>query len=269
MSAITWMRFCICCLLVWPGLLLAADSVEKTSGPGYWSNFYRIPAAAAGEIFTLESDKLKRNALALGAVGLVYTQDEEIRDYWMDNLKSDGMDDVTGFLDELGSPEGGAVIHGATALTAWALDDDYLMDTTALSIQSVFLSQLFAESSKRITGRERPRDSGGDSNLWGEEGMAFFSGHASGAFAAMTVFAERYQHRPLVYWGTYGLATATALSRINEDAHWASDTLMGSLVGYGLGHLTLRYSPFERSENTTFLPLVSSDAWGLAVYHSF
>ncbi|WP_310697592.1 phosphatase PAP2 family protein [Marinospirillum sp.] len=245
------------------------NSVSASETSEYFKNFYRIPAAAAGEIFTLEPDKLKRNALTLGAVGLVYTQDEEIRDYWMDNLKSDGMDDVTGFLDELGSPEGGAVIHGATALTAWVMDDDYLMGTTAMSIQSVFLSQVFAESSKRITGRERPRDSGGDSTLWGEEGMAFFSGHASGAFAAMTVFAERYKHRPLVYWGTYGLATATALSRINEEAHWASDTLMGAMVGYGVGHLTLRYSPFERSENTTLLPLVSPDAWGLAVYHSF
>ncbi|WP_404418503.1 phosphatase PAP2 family protein [Marinospirillum sp.] len=267
------MQMRILLILALLGFILPAKAEESQSSSeagNYLANFYRIPAAAAGEIFTLESDKLKRNALALGAVGLVYTQDEQIRDYWFDNVQSDGLDEWTeGFLYDIGSPTGALWVHGATSISALVLDDQYLMDTTFLSLQSVLISQAFAESSKRITGRERPRDSGGDSNLWGEGGMAFFSGHSSGAFASMTVFAERYKHRPLVYWGAYGLATATALSRINEDAHWASDTLAGSLVGWGLGHLTLRYSPFERSENTTLLPLVSPDAWGLAVYHSF
>ncbi|WP_114416431.1 phosphatase PAP2 family protein [Marinospirillum perlucidum] len=271
MSFSTWWRLGVLLLLALPVSVLADEEAGGQQDEyGYWSNFYRIPAAAfSEEIFTLDGDKLQRNALAVGAVALVYTQDEEIRDYWMDHLKSDDMDDVTGFLDDLGSPEGGAVIHGVTALSAWVLDDDYLMDTTALSVQSVLLSQAFAETSKRLTGRERPRDSGGDSTLWGEKGMSFFSGHASGAFAAMTVFAERYKHRPLVYWSTYGVAAATALSRINEEAHWASDTLAGSLVGWGLGHLTLRYSPFETSENTVLLPSVGEDQLGLMLHHSF
>ncbi|SFB84142.1 PAP2 superfamily protein [Marinospirillum celere] len=256
-------------LMTLPVGVHAGDDDASTTG-NYFANFYRIPMGAAGEIFTLDSDKLKRNALAFGTVALVYTQDEEIRDYWFDNIKSDGLDEWTGgFLYDIGSPKGALWIHGATSVSALMFDDDYLMDTTFLSLQSVIISQVFAESSKRITGRERPRDSGGDSNLWGEGGMSFFSGHSSGAFASMTVFAERYRHQPLVYWGAYGLATATALSRINEDAHWASDTLAGALVGYGVGQLTLRYSPFESTGNTVLLPVVSPDVMGLAVFHAF
>ncbi|MBE0508889.1 MAG: hypothetical protein IBX50_19565, partial [Marinospirillum sp.] len=60
----------------------------------YFSNFYRIPVAAVGEVFTTDMDKLKRNALALGAVGLVYTQDEAIREHWMDTYTGRAMDKV-------------------------------------------------------------------------------------------------------------------------------------------------------------------------------
>lgn len=260
-------------LLMWlPLAVWAGDdpSESQNTAGSYFANFYRIPMGAAGEVFTLDSDKLKRNALAFGAVALVYTQDEEIRDYWFDNIKSDGLDEWTsGFLYDIGSPKGALWVHGATSVSALMFDDQYLMDTTFLSLQSVLISQAFAESSKRITSRERPRDSGGDSTLWGEGGMSFFSGHSSGAFASMTVFAERYKHQPLVYWGAYGLATATALSRINEDAHWASDTLAGALVGLGVGHLTLRFSPFDSSGDTVLLPVVSPDVMGLAVFHPF
>lgn len=258
-------RFCTFFLIL--GLMFAGSASASESGD-YFRNFYRIPAAAFGEVFTTDSDKLKRNALALGAVGLVYTQDEAIRDHWMDTYTGRAMDKVGDALFEVGSPSGAVVLHGATAASALVFQDDYLMDTTLLSLQSVLISQLFAESSKRITGRERPRDANGDSNLWGTDGMAFFSGHASGAFASMTVFAERYRDQPVVYWGAYTLAVTTSLSRINEEAHWASDTLMGALVGYGVGQLTLRYSPFKESDGV-LLPVISDEYAGLMYFRAF
>jgi membrane-associated phospholipid phosphatase len=30
----------------------------------------------------------------------------------------------------------------------------------------------------------------------------------------------------------YGIATLTALSRVNDNAHWASDVFFGAIIGY-------------------------------------
>jgi len=30
----------------------------------------------------------------------------------------------------------------------------------------------------------------------------------------------------------YGIATLTALSRVNDNAHWASDIFFGAVIGY-------------------------------------
>ena len=256
-------------------LLTAAVTISLAhaeSSRDYFTNFYHIPAAAFGEVFTLDSDKLLRNAAVLGAGALIYTQDEAIRDFWQDDVqgKNSHWDRASSrFLYDIGSPTGAVFLHGATSLTAFLTDDDYLMDTTLLSLQSVLLSQLFAEGSKALTSRPRPRHSGGEADRWGDGGSAFFSGHASGAFASMTIFAERYRHHRGVYWGAYGLATAVSLSRINEDAHWASDVFAGAVVGYGLAQLTLRYSPFDSSDNTYLMPLISDEYIGLSIYHAF
>jgi membrane-associated phospholipid phosphatase len=258
-------------ILVLVGFVALMSFANAEDSAGYWSGFYKIPLSAFDELFTDDKAKLTRNAIAVGAVALVYTQDENIYEFWMDNVKNERLDKFTsGFFYDVGTPEGGLLIHGGAALYAYAANDNYLMNTVKISAQSVVISQILTESVKRITGRERPRDSEGDSNLWGEGGMSFFSGHASGSFAAWTVFAERYHESRALYWGFYGLAGLTAVSRLNEDAHWASDILAGSLFGYATAKLSLSYHQTETSRQSSFfLPLIGKDHFGLVYYQPF
>lgn len=66
------------------------------------------------------------------------------------------------------------------------------------------------------------------------------SGHTSFAFAVASSLA----HSTPDGWSDivfYGAASLTALSRINNDRHWASDVVAGAAVGYLIGRqLTLR-----------------------------
>ena len=50
------------------------------------------------------------------------------------------------------------------------------------------------------------------------------------SFALVTPFAQRYGADWL-----YGVAGATAFGRIQERQHFVSDTVAGSLIGYGIG----------------------------------
>ena len=68
---------------------------------------------------------------------------------------------------------------------------------------------------------------------------SFPSGHASAAFLAATLLAERSKFKPL--W--YGLAGFVASSRIHVKIHHASDVIAGALVGLGLSRIVKKFFP--------------------------
>lgn len=86
-------------------------------------------------------------------------------------------------------------------------------------------------------GRSRPSQSE-DADVFRPFGgwNSFPSGHTMLAFAVATAIAEE---TPDNWSGValYGLATATAFARVNDDRHWTSDVLAGALVG----HLSARW----------------------------
>ncbi|QKZ14286.1 phosphatase PAP2 family protein [Spirosoma sp. KUDC1026] len=78
--------------------------------------------------------------------------------------------------------------------------------------------------------------------------QSFFSGHASNAFATAVFTSEVFRHyfpnsgwKPVVWVGSLGLATATAVFRYEAGLHYPTDLLVGaafgSLVGWGIPKL--------------------------------
>ena len=75
--------------------------------------------------------------------------------------------------------------------------------------------------------------------------QSFFSGHASNAFATAVFTSEVFRHyfphsklKPVVWVGSLGLASATAVLRYEAGLHYPTDLLagaaFGSLVGWGI-----------------------------------
>ncbi len=69
---------------------------------------------------------------------------------------------------------------------------------------------------------------------------SFPSGHASSAFMAATLLAERDPHLRAVY---FGLAALVATSRVHVRIHHASDVAAGTALGLALGQIVKRAWP--------------------------
>ena len=83
-------------------------------------------------------------------------------------------------------------------------------------------------------GRARPREEQGNGHFdaFTAQGLksSFASNHTAVAFALATPFAQAYD----MPW-LYGLASLTALGRVQAREHWLSDTVAGGVLGYAIG----------------------------------
>lgn len=112
---------------------------------------------------------------------------------------------------------------------------------------------------KYVFGRARP-DSGlakNDFDVFSGDSTrgSMPSRHTAVAWAVVTPFAEEYKAPWL-----YGVAAVTNLARIGKQEHWVSDTVAGSLLGYGIGRLF-----WESSRANSQLPQVMIDPSGVTM----
>lgn len=120
------------------------------------------------------------------------------------------------------------------------------VETSLLASQAIFTSAVLITVLKITTGRERPylahAENRNYSKWYGPQNLkkvingtsfsSFPSGHTAIAFSIATIFAKQY---PSITWVApvgYSLATLVGFSRITENKHWASDVLMGAVLGY-------------------------------------
>jgi len=70
-----------------------------------------------------------------------------------------------------------------------------------------------------------------------EGGYSFPSGHSKNVFLAASTLKSK---RLTLNIGLYVLAFAVAYSRIYVGVHWATDVIVGGLIGLAVGHLVLK-----------------------------
>jgi undecaprenyl-diphosphatase len=115
--------------------------------------------------------------------------------------------------------------------------------------EALRLSAALAAESALVNGavksafrRERPvHDEERPHNLRQPLTSSFPSGHASAAFLAATLLAERSRIRPL--W--YAAAGVVAASRVHVRIHHASDVVVGAGIGLALGRLIRKVLPLR------------------------
>lgn len=181
---------------------------------------------------------------AMAVVGGMFAADPSIRNLVNRNQSTTGKDVADG-LSTFGSA-GTLAGFNAGVIAIGLVRESYGGDSTWKEAGLVSLeAEAFAVAAtavlKEITGRARPEANQGSTHFRPFTGLSssFASSSAAASFAVATVFAERFDS-PAVGLVAYGLAAAVAGSRVYTNKHFASDVVVGSLIGWGLGHFINR-----------------------------
>lgn len=216
-----------------------------------------------------ERDIVPLAAFALGA-GVLITRDGDVRDGVRSYAERHAwVGDISPVVTQFGGP-GGFAVAGAFLGAGLLFKDDRARDTGYLAASAILQTILVDSVIKIAAGRRRPYVADGQDH-WGgpagafegtgEDNQSFPSGHAAQAFALATVISLQYRRTVWVPVAAYALATAAGLSRMTMDKHWASDVLVGAVVGHVVARLVVR----DHARRGRLTPLVSGSPRGFAV----
>lgn len=148
------------------------------------------------------------------------------------------------------------VVTGMFALGSLR-DRPRLKRTSILAAEAFIDSNLIIAALKGAAGRLRPDSPNGRGKFF-HHGTSFPSGHAANAWSVATVFALEYDEKPAVKYGAYTIAASVSAARYAGRAHFISDVVIGSAIGFYTGRFVFRKrhnrpATNERPANTTQL----------------
>ena len=147
-------------------------------------------------------------------------------------------------LSSLGSGFATFGTAGSIYLVGQLTHNERATETGLLGVEALVHASVVATVIKLATNRERPNKERGGDTFW-DGGKSFPSGHATVIWALAAVIGDEYKAYPLVRFGAYGVAAAVATARVTGQNHFPSDALVGSALGYLIGHyIVKRHSKF-------------------------
>ena len=139
----------------------------------------------------------------------------------------------------LGSGYGAGAVAAAFYLIGRKENNPRLRETGLLGAEALIDGAIVLSALKLATARPRPRKDQGRGRFF-HGGLSFPSGHPMAAWSLATIVANEYHDRPMVQVAAYGLATLVGVSRFTGRNHFLSDVVVGSAMGYGIGHYVYR-----------------------------
>ena len=150
----------------------------------------------------------------------------------------------------------GAFIIGTTMYVAGRVTkEEHLADLGLHGTEALLLGEFAGGVLKGLIGRQRPYVTPQNSHSFGflrgfgggDKYRSFPSGHSLAAFAAAAaVSSETAGWWPGSRWivgpAMFGGATLTAVSRLYDNKHWASDVIVGAGLGTFAGLKVVRYN---------------------------
>jgi hypothetical protein len=116
--------------------------------------------------------------------------------------------------------------------------NDRLKETGVLAGEAAFNALAVTNVLKYSTQRPRPLEGNGNGTFF-QGGASFPSDHSALAWSVASVVAHEYPG-PLTKFLAYGLASAVTMTRVTSKQHFASDAVVGSLLGWYFGRQVYR-----------------------------
>ena len=150
--------------------------------------------------------------------------------------------DVSHHAIDVSSNISNAAIYGtgAAAGSIWIAglisDNPHQKETGLLTLEALTNAMPIYTFLQVIAGRERPGEGTGNGRFWQRHSIdgSFPGGHAMFAWTMATVLAHEYP-RWWVKALLYGTAATVSVTRFTAHDHFASDTFVGTALGYFIG----------------------------------
>ncbi|MFP4546949.1 MAG: phosphatase PAP2 family protein [Fidelibacterota bacterium] len=211
--------------------------------PGYTDDFKSMVGSGSENIATYYPEMA---GLALVEGLLIWRGDEWLRTNFVDannrQFKSNILDVATYPAKWYGkNTKNLLVIYGGVTagyyLYGQAAGHNKSIETSYLLLESFVFTAGIVEFWKILLGRARPFNGLGSKKFemlnFHEKYHSFPSGHTAMAFSLMNTIAMSSESH-YVKIPAYSFAVSAGLQRIGSDVHWASDVILGGLIGYGV-----------------------------------
>jgi membrane-associated phospholipid phosphatase len=212
-------------------------------------------------------------SLILGITAAIADEEEDIQS-WVQQNRNAKSDRIARFAKPFGN--GKYTLPALATLYCFGhfSNNDRARRTAMVGIESFVVTGVFTEAIKHTSHKHRPMSGDLENIVWdgpnpSRANLSFPSGHAASAFALATVVASEYGENRLVPRLMYGAATLCALSRMNDNAHWLSDVVIGSAIGHFTAKAVIGLHRGHADVSFRLEPVLNDGISGLALSHSF
>ena len=211
--------------------------------------------------------------IVLGTTGLLMTIDGNIQSFVQKNKTASLNDFSKNFVEPFGNVHlyrnytllslGVLYLHGSF------MHNERQKKVAMLATKAFAITGMLVYIPKTVFGRHTPGqfEKGFENpHFWSGPGFgyqSFFSGHTSVVFSVASIVASEYSNSYPIKILAYGLAGLVGVSRIYDNAHWASDVFLGACFGYAVGKIIYNTNNWGIHLN----PLVSSNFYGMNVVY--
>lgn len=198
--------------------------------PGFRETVKRDLKAAPGVLWD-DVKSVYASPVPLAILGLTYGGALTLQETGVDRSIEDKLerenifnDDVNEALGFVGNPFTHLGVAGAWYLVGQQRQDQKTYDVGKKLFSALIINDLSTMGLKVATSRNSPNG----------ESFSFPSGHASSTFTVASVMHEAYG--PWAGIPLYGVGVLVAVERLDDDEHYLSDVVMGSVMGLVIGH---------------------------------
>ena len=229
------------------------DSKKVALAPKYWNSKQWI---AAGVV--------------VGGTFLLYQYDMEINNYFQSRQTHLGENLSKNVLEPFGSGLYSFPTLGLFYAQGMIWKNPRSQKVALMGAKAYIISGIFVQFPKFLINRHRPYHNkpsqhdifeGPSLSLY----KAFPSGHSTSVFAIAAVIASEYKSTIWVPIVSYTLASFSALSRIYDNKHWATDVFIGSVLGWSIGKLVYNSNNWK----VKTYPMITPESAGLSFNYQF
>lgn len=221
--------------------------------------------------FRLDREEVWKVGGALGVVGVLLIFDEDIQravERNRDEALLAAAEDVALFVEPVSLMGNTNIFWASGMLLGHVTGQDRIRHVFEELLFSHWIASLTRKGLGRPIGRLRPNESPDDPftrDFWW--GTSFPSGHTSTATQVAAVLSHHIDWWPASIV-LYSLAGTVVYERVADGDHWASDSVLGAIWGYGVAQVVISRREGDR---TDFVPFFDpgSGAVGFSVSTPF